>query len=547
MEPTTVLKQFLKWEAAEPGRIYLRQPFSGQYKTWTWAQAGDEARRIAAGLLALNLPPKSPVAILSKNCAHWIMADLAILMAGHISVPVYPTLGADSILPVLLHSEARAIFIGKLDDFSAQEEGIPASLIRISFPDYGTECEYRWENWIMEFQPIVQPHPWTQDEVFTIIYTSGTTGHPKGVMHTLGNVDYWIKAVLSELNVPDHPSLLSYLPLSHVAERWAIECTGIYVGAVLTFTETIETFVKNLSDASPFLFFGVPRIWEKFKSRIREKMPDQRLDLLLRIPLIGTLIKKRVRNKLGFSKTVLFYSAAAPISEDTLVFFDKLGITIRQVYGMTEDSALSHLVPPGENRIGSVGRKMRGVETRIAENGEIRVKSQALMKGYYKEPELTALMFDEEGFLKTGDQGEYDPEGYLFLTGRIKDQFKTDKGKYIVPAAIEMKLLTHPDIEMACVVGAGIPQPVALLNLTEAASGKPRVELARSLSAFLQSVNAGLDNFERLKKLIVTPAWTIGNGLITPTLKVKRNELEKRYAPKYAQWYGEKETVIWEE
>lgn len=546
MEPTTVLDHFLKWEALEPGRVYLRQPFNGQYKTWTWAQAGDEVRRVAAGLMSLNLPPRSHIAILSKNCAHWIMADLAILMAGHISIPIYPTLGAGSILPVLQHSDARAIFIGKLDDFSAQEEGIPAALIRIGFSDYGMSSGFTWENWIKTFQPIRQPHAWSKDEVFTIIYTSGTTGHPKGVMHTLGNVDTWIRAILSELKVPEHPFLFSYLPLSHVAERWAIECTGIYVGAQLTFAETIDTFGKNLSDAQPFLFFGVPRIWEKFKSRIREKLPDKRLGRLLRLPFIGQLIKKRIRKKLGFAKTVFFYSAAAPISEDTLVYFDQLGITVRQVYGMTEDSALSHLVPPGENRIGSVGRRMRGVETKIAENGEIRVKSLALMKGYYKEPELTALMFDDDGYLKTGDKGEYDQDGYLFLTGRIKDQFKTDKGKYISPSAIEMKLLTHPDIELACVVGAGIPQPVALINLNEAAAGKPRAELAISLGAFMETVNSGLDNFERLKKIIVTQPWTISNGLITPTLKVKRNELEKLHAAKYARWYEEKETVLWD-
>ena len=186
------------------------------------------------------------------------------------------------------------------------------------------------------------------------------------------------------------------------------------------------------------------------------------------------------------------------------------------------------------------------METKIAENGEIRVKSLALMKGYYKEPELTALMFDDDGYLKTGDKGEYDQDGYLFLTGRIKDQFKTDKGKYISPSAIEMKLLTHPDIELACVVGAGIPQPVALINLNEAAAGKPRADLAISLGAFMETVNSGLDNFERLKKIIVTQPWTISNGLITPTLKVKRNELEKLHAAKYARWYEEKETVLWD-
>ena len=215
---------------------------------------------------------------------------------------------------------------------------------------------------------------------------------------------------------------------------------------------------------------------------------------------------------------------------------------------MTEDCIYSHFNRHGKNKIGTVGLPFKNCQVKIAADGELRLKSDSNMKGYYKEPGLTAEAFDEEGYLKTGDKGEIDGEGYLTIVGRIKDQFKTDKGKYVAPAPIEMRLLANTDIEQVCVVGMGIPQPIALTVLSAAGKAKSKQELIQSLSASLNEINAELESYEKLEKAVIMQGdWSIANGLMTPTLKVKRNEVEKIHVPKYSTWYQAKEgVVIWE-
>ncbi|MGE5106252.1 MAG: AMP-binding protein [Sphingobacteriales bacterium] len=548
MEFSTLVEEFLKREKEIPNAIFLRQPFNGVWKTWTWSEAGNEIRRVANGLLSLNLPPKTSVAILSKNCAHWIMADLAIMMAGYVSVPIYPTLTAVSIKPILGHSDSKVIFVGKLDNFDSQKNGIPEDLIQISFDVYGINANYSWKNFVLQHEPIKEIYSWNSDEVFTIKYTSGTTGYPKGVMHSMGNIDIWEKEIIKMVKLPPNPNLFSYLPLSHIAERLAIECHSIYRGATISFAESLETFAKNLSDTQPDAFFGVPRIWAKFREKIQEKLPEKKLNFLLSIPVIKNSIKKKLRKKLGLSKATHIYTGASPISMEHLIWFDKIGIRICQIYGMTEDCGYNHIDLPEMLRYGTVGKPFGEAEVKISGEGEIRVKSKVLMKGYYKEAELTAATFDEEGFLKTGDIGEYDTDGYLRITGRIKDQFKTDKGKYISPAPIELSLLANPDIEQVCVVGTGIPQPIALACLSEAGQKKSKEELVQSLGDTKELVNQSLDKFEKLHRVVIMKEnWTIENGKITPTLKVKRNEVEKIHLPSYPAWFQKAEIVLWEE
>jgi long-chain acyl-CoA synthetase len=547
MPTSSPLAEFLKWEKDFPNDIFLRQPFNGEWKTWTWAQAGDEARRLANGLRSFNLPAQSHIAILSKNCVQWIISDLAIMMAGYISIPIYPTLSAHAILPILVHSDTKAIIIGKLDDFESQKEGIPDNIISISVETYGKKSEITYEKLLMTNQPLPEIKSWQEDEIFTIIYTSGTTGKSKGVMHDIGAFDSMIQVAGKELTLPLRPRLFSYLPISHIAERIGIEINGFYSGAEISFAESLETFPKNLADTQPNVFFAVPRIWGKFREKILQKLPQKKLSLLLSIPIINGMIRKKIKKNMGLSKATHIYSAAAPISLELLLWFDKLGITIFQAYGMTEDCVYSHYCGPQSNKYGTVGRPLPGIDIFIADDGEIRKKSRGDMKGYYKENELSAEVFDEKGYLKTGDIGEYDKDGFLWITGRVKDIFKTDKGKYISPAPIEMKLLVDTSIEQVCVVGTGVPQPIALVTLSEEGMKKSNDELTSSLSRLMTSANADLEKFEILEKIVIMKEnWTIANGLITPTLKVKRNEIEKIHLPKYPAWYVEKNTVVWE-
>jgi len=317
---------------------------------------------------------------------------------------------------------------------------------------------------------------------------------------------------------------------------------------MFSFAESLETFPKNLSDTQPDVFFAVPRIWSKFREKISDKLPPKKMNTLLSIPLINNVIRKSIKKKLGLSKATHIYSGAAPISVDMLEWFDKIGVTIFQAIGMTEDCIYSHFNRHGANRFGTVGKQLSGLQFKLSDEGEMRIKSPSLMKGYYKEPELTADTFDEEGFLKTGDKAEKDKEGYVSIVGRVKDQFKTDKGKYVSPAPIEMMLLANQDIEQACVVGMGIPQPIALVVLSAAGKAKSKEDIALSLANSLNQVNPALESNEKLEKAVIMQGdWTIENGLLTPTLKVKRNEVEKIHIPKYPAWYhNQPGVVIWE-
>jgi len=544
---STPLDSFLKWEKENADKIFLRQPVNGIWKTWTWAQAGNEARRLAQAFRSLGLKEKDHVALLSKNCAQWIISDIAMMMAGIVSIPIYPTLSAQAIKPILIHSDAKAIIAGKLDDYSLQVNGIPGNMLKIGMETYNINEQFSFERLIETNDPLSSLYSWNNEEIMTIIYTSGTTGKSKGVMHCVGAFGATFSAAAPELELPHHAELFSYLPLSHIAERLGIEMNAIYSGGTISFAESLETFAKNLAEIQPQIFFAVPRIWSKMREGILSKVSQGKLTLILSIPLVNSIFKKSLKKKMGFSRTSHFFSAAAPISVELQEWYSKLGITIYQAYGMTEDCVYGHFCGPRAHKFGTAGKALPGVNVKIADEGEIRVKSEGNMKGYYKEAAMTAEAFDEEGYLKTGDLGEYDADGFLKITGRVKDQFKTDKGKYISPAPIEVELLSNTDIEHVCVVGTGVPQPIALICLSETGKKKTKDELVNSLSQTLNVVNLSLEKYEKLEKVVIMKEnWTIANNMITPSLKVKRNEIEKIHLPKYPVWYEKPGTVVWE-
>ncbi|MFZ6010183.1 MAG: AMP-binding protein [Bacteroidota bacterium] len=541
----TPLDIFLYWEQNTPDRLFLRQPLQGVWKTWSYKKAGDEIRRIAAALKSYGLQPQSNVAILSKNCAHWIMADLAIWMAGHVSVPIYPTLSAASIQQILEHSETKVLFVGKLDNFDQQKSGIPASVKCISFTTYGQEIGDSWEGLIQQHQPVKEKVLRDPEELATIKYTSGTTGKPKGVMITFHALHLITTQALKGFRIPaEGQHFFSYLPLSHIAERMLIEMGALYSGAAISFSESLEKFPQNLMDTQPTIFLAVPRIWSKFQEKILEKMP--KLDLLLKIPVVRGVIKKAIRKKLGVSKANWIFTGAAPISKELLEWFAKLDIIIHEVLGMTENLAYSH-INLDRIKFGTVGQAWPDVEARISDEGELQMKHGGLMKGYYKEHQLTMETFTPDGFLRTGDKGEVDSEGFLTITGRLKDQFKTDKAKFIDPAPIELRFSTNPQIEQVCVVGMGIPQPIALIVLSAAAKNKTREQIDENISQTMNDINPQLETYERIKTaVIMREDWTIENGLMTPSMKVKRNEIEKIHMARYSKWYDQDDAVVWE-
>jgi len=540
------LSRFYKWEHETPGTVLFHQPLPGLVKTFTYAQAGQEMRKIAAALLSLNLPRRSRVAILSKNCAHWMMADLAIWMAGHISVPLYPTLSAHGIRQILDHSESKVIFVGKLDDYNSQRDALPADIQKISFDEYGIREGWLWSELIASQKPLKTNTTFDRYEMATIKYTSGTTGIPKGVMISMHAIDYALSHAFPILKTGQSDRFFSYLPLSHIAERMLVEFGTIYNGATVYFSESLDKFAANLAHAQPTVFLAVPRIWARFKEKILEKIPQKKLNTLLSIPLVISILKRTIVKNLGLSKCNWAITGASPISVELLEWYKKLGITICEVYGMTENLAwatsnIEHM------KFGTIGKPWTNVQLRLTGEGEIQTKSDATMIGYYKSTDLTNEVFTPDGFLKSGDIGQLDSEGFITITGRIKDQFKTDKGKYIAPLPIELKLSVNTDIEQVCVVGMGVPQPMALVVLSPTGKSKSKEAIIESLTKIIESVNKETEAYERLQAAVIMSGdWTIENGLLTPSLKVKRNEVEKIHLPKYPKWYGVGRKVVWE-
>ncbi len=538
------LEKFYQWESERPEKDYLIQPYDGKVERYSWKRAGNEIRRMASYLKSLDLEPGSHIAVISKNCAHWIMTDLAIMMSGHVSIPLYPNLNAATIQQIMTHSGAKILFVGKLDGWEKMEPGVPGDVHMITFPFYGQKGMENWDDIIAGHEPMEGQPTRGDDALATIVYTSGTTGKPKGVMHKFGSFGYAATNAIGELNMDYEPRFFSYLPLAHIAERVLVELGGLYSGGQTFFAQSLDTFNHDLNAAKPTLFLGVPRIWTKFQQAVLSKMPQKKMNRLFMIPFVGSMVKKKILAGLGLDKCKIALTGAAPTPKSTMEWYQKLGIQIHEAYGMTENMAYSHFNRPGNIKMGSAGQAMPFVDVKISDEGEILVKNECLMTGYYREPEITADTI-RNGYLHTGDKGEIDKDGFLFITGRVKDLFKTEKGKYVAPAPIELTMSRNSMIEQVCIVGTTIPQPIALVVLSEEGKRHEHDAQETSLEETMNLINPDLDHHEQMAKVvIVKDEWTIENELLTPTMKIKRNKIEEKYGKRFVEWYESKTKVV---
>ncbi|MCH8497795.1 MAG: AMP-binding protein [Marinobacter sp.] len=543
------------WASKTPDKVYLTQPYpDGRIEDITWKQAADQVSRMAAHLKSLGLPERSNIGILGKNSAHWIMTDLAIWAAGFVSVPLYPTLNGDTAAYILEHSEAKLLFLGKMDGtadgWNDIKGHLPAELPIISLPMSPRQDTPKWTE-IVASTEAGQPHMPEPDDLATIVYTSGSTGRPKGVMHSFRNMVSAAEGLQQLFPVSDDERMLSYLPLAHVAERAAVETLSLYYGFHLYFANSLDTFQEDLQRARPTLFFSVPRLWMKFYLGVTAKLPLKKQRILFKIPFLNKVVKKKVLNQLGLDHCRAALTGAAPLAPEIIAWYRNLGLELLEVYGMSENFGYSHANRPGKAKVGTVGQANPGVVHRIGEGDEVQVKSPGQMLGYYKNEEKTKEDLTEDGFLKTGDMGEIDAQGYLRITGRVKDLFKTSKGKYVVPVPLENRF-NHPKVEVVCVAGANQPQPCVLVLLSDDARaelerGGDRSALEQELAAEVDAINAEAEAHEKLAfAVVVKDAWTMENAMLTPTMKIKRNVIESHYTENMANWYSQKKKVVWE-
>jgi long-chain acyl-CoA synthetase len=552
-----MLDYIYEHEATMADRVYLTQPLGdGLVADYTWGQVLEQSRRMATYLQAQGFEPGARISILSKNCAHFFMAEIAIWMAGYTTVAIFPTETAETVRYVLEHSGASMLFVGKLDTWEQQVPGVPAGLPCIAFPLAPKTSLKTWDSVMAENKPIPGRPKRAGKDLAMIIYTSGSTGQPKGVMHSFERItvasEGMQRDMMSRIGKDADNRVMSYLPLAHVFERAWIECTSFIDGKThVFFAESLDTFVKDLNRARPTSFISVPRLWLKFQQGVFAKMPPQKIDRLLKIPLLNKVVKKKILKNLGLDACLLAGSGSAPIPPELIAWYRRLGLNLVEGYAMTEDFAYSHNSTHEKSAPGCVGVPLEGVQVRLSPEGEILIKSPGQMVGYYKRPDLDQEVFTDDGFFRTGDRGERNNDGLLKITGRVKELFKTSKGKYVSPAPIENRINANPLVELSMVSGVGQVSAYALLVLGEQVRpqlGDPayRNEVEKQLTELLHEVNRDLADYEQLRMFVVaSEPWSIESGLLTPTMKIRRNRIEASVEKQIDTFYASKGAVYW--
>lgn len=543
-------EMILTWAQTRPNEVYLKQIINRQFVEYTFAQVADQALRLVSALRALGAEPGDKVALISKNCAEWFICDLAIMLGDYVSVPIFPTASADTIEYCASHSESKIVIVGKLDDGKATAQVLAKmpELISIALPyTSAPACQHQYLDLIAQYPPSEERPEHYDEKLMSIVYTSGTSGVPKGAMLTYGAFAWAVQQLIAQIGIQKDDRLFSYLPLAHITERVYILGTSIQGGVLTAFPESLDTFIEDVKMHRPTLFISVPRLWTLFQQRIQDKLPQKKLNILLKIPFINSLIKRKLADGLGLNKARVLGCGSAPVSPALLEWYHSLGLNITEAWGMTESFAYSTInYPFRADKIGTVGHAGPGVRLKITDDGEILVHSKGVFSGYYKNDIASKEAFDAQGWLHTGDLGSIDSDGYLTIQGRIKDTFKTAKGKFVSPVPIEKKLYEYSRVEMLCLIGLGLPAPI-LLVVPHNFSDFDRERYERTTKRVIEKMNTQLESHEQIKGvLMIKDPWSIDNGILTPTLKIKRHVLEQKYHDMGQNWPKD-QLVVWEE
>jgi long-subunit acyl-CoA synthetase (AMP-forming) len=529
-------------------RSFLFQPTpSKTVREYSYAEAFLTARRIANFLHGQGFSRGARVGLLSKNCAEWFIVDWALQLGGFVSVPLFPTSPENKIQEALQRIPVQFLFIGKLDHAESYQPLTDLALPTASLPYPGVRTDFAWQE-LLQTEPLgEQDLFWpTEDDLMTIHQTSGTNGQPKGVELTFGAYHYACQQATEALAVSEQDRLISYLPLAHIAERMMIQGNAVFSGAQVYFVHSLATFAKDLRRAKPTAFMSVPRLWKNFQMAIEQKLPAPLLKTFMKYAVTRKLLGKLIRHLLGLRYARLTGSGAAAMPIELLQWYERIGIPISEAWGMTETCGLSAMnYPYRPERAGTIGQPIPGTEMKLSPEGEVLIRSKGITRAYFDDPAATHNAFTEDGFFKTGDKATWDETRQAWqLIGRMNDSFKSAKGKYVHPQVIESRLLTSPLIEQACVVGEGMAQPVAIVQLPESTLLDKFME---QLHTLLADVNSALEHHEQLARVFVSKEmWTPENQLLTPTMKPRRGNVSALIADHLYQHSRDKIVVLGE-
>ncbi len=593
MSADTIPARLFAQEQHRPDAPAYCEVVDGAWRATSWRDHARTVRRAARALLALGLDRGSTVAILGFNRPEWVTLDLAAMCIGAVPVGIYTTSSPDEVHYIVHHAESAVILVenrAQWEKVRARRADLPAlkRVVMMRGPTVDDPDTLSWEAFLAlgddldEAQVFERVKSLEPDGLATLIYTSGTTGPPKGVMLSHRNLAWTAAIALDLTGAGPHDVMLSYLPLSHIAEQMLSIHGSCSTGASIYFAESIERLPDNLRSAHPTIFFGVPRIWEKFRAALSAKLrevtgPKARLlawargvasDVWRRrnrgeaIPglvelqyrLAKRLVFEKLHTALGLDRVRVCVSGAAPVGPDVLEFFASLDLCVQEIYGQSEGTGPTSFNVPGRTRFGSVGVALPGVDVKIADDGEVLVKGPNVFLGYYKDNVATAASL-VDGWLHSGDLGAFDREGFLTITGRKKDILITSGGKNITPKNIEADLKKNPLIAEAVLVGDRRPYLTALIVLdperlaalakhhgadTAPADPNGTDYVRRAIDAVVDEVNSHYARVESVKKYYVLPKpLSIEGGELTPTLKVKRNVVYARFAAEIDALYAD--------
>jgi long-chain acyl-CoA synthetase len=590
-EGETAPRMFQSRVQISANQVALRYKKLGIWHDVTWEEYREKVRAVCLGLVALGLEPGEGVSLIGENSPEWVYTDLGTMHAGGITVGVYATNSWEQCQYVVDHSGSRFYFVEneeQLDKALRFRDKVPG-LERIIVWDIKGLKRFK-DPMVMSFdeflalgrekdrqEPELFARRWSQiqpSDLARLIYTSGTTGPPKGAMLTHRNITWMAQAMAEGNPVYGQDEFLSFLPLCHIFEQLFTIFMNIRYGAVVNFIESTDTVTDNMREISPTVAYGVPRVWEKYYSGIMIMMADatwvkrgifqaclrigkkyaalktsyQPISLWLRAAyaLAYFATFRKLKERLGFDRVRLAFSGAAPISPDVLRFFQAIGIPLREGYGMTEGTGVTCANQGDRVKIGTVGQALPGVEVKIVEDGEICFRGGNVFKGYFKNPEATAEVLEQDGWMHSGDVGELDSQGFLKITDRKKDLIITAGGKNIAPQNIENQLKFSPYINDAVVIGDRRKFLAAIIVIDEDnvvkfaqdnkiqyttyASLTQHPEVRKLIQKEVDTVNKTLANVETVKKFTILPKKLYEeDGEVTPTMKVKRRYINQAF------------------